>query len=89
MAVVPEDMRDIFHTQKMHNDFCLIGANEADMASGSGWKTPDGKNVLLVSVNGVGEVRWAIWPRQLVWSPEDYDIAELTQEFGLVANKVE
>lgn len=62
-AVIPEDIQHILHVPSSGNDFCLA---EADLDIHGAWKHgPAGLPVVIASVNGPGEVRWAVRPTDI------------------------
>lgn len=67
-AVITEDRRHICHVPATGNDYALAEA-PADYPDYKIWTSPgpDGKDirVLLTSVHGSGEVRWAIGPEDI------------------------
>lgn len=54
-----------------HNSYVL--ARPLRGAVKDGWLTPDGQRVQLVSINGIGEVRWYIRPRPWAQQADDQE----------------
>ena len=57
----PYNTKNVFWSRQ-GNSYVMV---EADAPSDRTFRTPDGRHVKLLSINGIGEIRWAAEPADL------------------------